>query len=139
MRENLIETQKDYAIYLPAISGFYASYIGKQRYGEYIEPSRIPSRFTNGIEGLNFLNIDQGYYKYPWALYSAGHADLDLNKFSPKEDMVRNRDRETTILVGDSGGFQIKTGNLEWKPELKEKSFVCKTLPQSSTPSKLSE
>ena len=107
MRENLIESQKDYAIYLPAISGFYASYIGKQRYGEYIEPSRIPSRFTNGIEGLNFLNIDQGYYKYPWALYSAGHADLDLNKFSPKEDMVRNRDKDTTILVGDSGGFQI--------------------------------
>ena len=50
-------------------------------------------------------------------MYSAGHADLDVNKFAPKEDMVRNRDRQNTWLLGDSGGFQIGKGVWEgdWK------------------------
>ena len=81
MRENLVETQGNYAIYLPAISSFYAAYIGKQRYEDFVPQDRIPSRFTSGIEGLNFLNTKEGYFKYPWALYSAGHADMNLDKF----------------------------------------------------------
>ena len=36
METNLTEQQKDYAIFLPAISSFYATFIGKQRYEEYI-------------------------------------------------------------------------------------------------------
>ena len=109
MRENLVETQGNYAIYLPAISSFYAAYIGKQRYEDFVPQDRIPSRFTSGIEGLNFLNMREGYFKYPWALYSAGHADMNLDKFVAKEDMVRNRAPDT-VLVGDSGGFQISKG-----------------------------
>ena len=110
MRSDFRKTQKDYAIYLPAISSFYSAYIGKQRYEEYVPTDRIPSRFTNGIEGLNFLNMDEGYFKYPWALYSAGHANMNLRKHDPKEDMTRNRDNQNTVLVGDSGGFQISKG-----------------------------
>ena len=111
MRSDFRDTQKDYATYLPAISSFYSAYIGKQRYEEFVPTDRIPSRFTNGIEGLNFLNMDEGYFKYPWALYSAGHANMDLEKFVPKEDMVRNRDSfPNNVLVGDSGGFQISKG-----------------------------
>ena len=115
MRSDFRETQKDYSLYLPAISSFYAAYIGRQRYEEYIPADRIPIRFTNGVEGLNFLNMDEGYFKYPWALYSAGHANIDLNKHDPKEDMVRNRDNANTILLGDSGGFQISKGVWEGK------------------------
>jgi len=34
MKTNLTETQNDYAVFLPSISGFYATFIGKQRYSE---------------------------------------------------------------------------------------------------------
>jgi hypothetical protein len=109
MNKNLTESQKDYAVFLPSISGFYATYIGKQRYGEYVEPARIPAGLGS-IEALNFLNPAQSSFNYKWALYSAGHAELDTAKFSEKEDMIRNRDRDNSWLLGDSGGFQIAKG-----------------------------
>ena len=113
MRKDLTASQNDYARFLPALSGFYATYVGKQRYDEYVDKSRIPSNFTHGVESLNYLNKQEGQFQYQWTLYSAGHAELDVNKHSPKEDMVRNRDRENTWLLGDSGGFQIGKG--VWK------------------------
>jgi len=117
MNKNLTQSQKDYAVFLPALSGFYATYVGKQRYDQYIDPARIPSNFANGIESLNYLNPKQGAFEYNWTLYSAGHAELDVNKHSPKEDMIRNRDRNTSWLLGDSGGFQIGKGvwEGEWR------------------------
>jgi len=99
----------DRAVFLPAISSFYSNYVGSQRYSEAVESSRIPKGFERGIEGMNWLNQQEAYFYYPWSLYSAGHANLDLNKFDAGEDMVRNRDRSKTVLLGDSGGFQIAT------------------------------
>ena len=117
MNKNLTAAQNDYAHFLPALSGFYATYVGKQRYDEYVDKARIPSNFANGVETLNYLNKNEGAFQYKWTLYSAGHADLDTTKHVPKEDMVRNRDRENTWLLGDSGGFQIGKGVWEgdWK------------------------
>jgi hypothetical protein len=119
MNKNLTETQSDYAIFLPAISGFYSTFVGKQRHdGNYVDPARLPKSFTNGVEGLNFLDPETGYFYYKWGLYSAGHAELDLNKFSAKEDMFRARKRDgSSLVVGDSGGFQIGKGVWEgdWK------------------------
>ena len=117
MKKDLTAEQKDYARFLPALSGFYATYVGKQRFDEYVDKSRIPSNFTNGVESLNYLNDQEGQFQYQWTLYSAGHAELDVNKHSPKEDMVRNRDRSNTWVLGDSGGFQIGKGVWEgdWK------------------------
>lgn len=110
-KDNLSKKQNnDWAIFLPAISSFYATFIGKQRFENYVDPKRIPADFENGIEGLNFLNNKDGYFPYKWALYSAGHANLDINKFDASEDMVRNRDRKNTFLLGDSGGFQVGKG-----------------------------
>jgi hypothetical protein len=117
MNINLTETQNDYAIFLPALSGFYATYVGKQRFDEYVPADRVPSNLPNGVESLNYLNKSQGKFQYKWTLYSAGHADLDTTKQAPKEDMVRNRDRDNTWVLGDSGGFQIGKGVWEgdWK------------------------
>jgi len=122
MNKDLTAAQSDYAHFLPALSGFYATYVGKQRHpdpvkGPYIEAARIPANFANGVESLNYLNAQEGAFTYKWTLYSAGHADLDTTKFVPKEDMVRNRDRQNTWLLGDSGGFQIGKGVWEgdWK------------------------
>lgn len=107
--DNLTDKQKDYSLFLPAISGFYSSYVGKQRHEEHIPKDRVPARFENGIEGLNFLNPEEGYFKYKWGLYSAGHADLDTTKFVPSEEMIRTRSKDSFVL-GDSGGFQIAKG-----------------------------
>ncbi|MEY4333146.1 MAG: hypothetical protein RLZZ196_1884 [Bacteroidota bacterium] len=117
MNKNLTATQNDYAVFLPATSGFYATFIGKQRYGNYVEPARIPKSFTTSIESLNYLEPDAGLFYYKWCLYSAGHANLDLSKKDDSEDMFRNRDRSTSLVVGDSGGFQIGKGvwEGEWR------------------------
>ena len=117
MNKNLTATQNDYAYFLPATSGFYSTFIGKQRYSNYVDPSRIPGSFASGVESLNYLEPDKGAFYYDHCLYSAGHANLDLNKFDESEDMFRNRNRATSWVLGDSGGFQIGKGvwPADWK------------------------
>lgn len=115
-QDNLTAKQLDYAIFLPAISGFYATFIGKQRVNnDYVDPARMPAGIQD-MEQLNWLNSQKSLFPYRWSLYSGGHANLDLNKDDPSEDMVRNREPGTFIL-GDSGGFQIAKGLWEgdWK------------------------
>ena len=117
MNRNLTATQNDYAYFLPATSGFYSTFIGKQRYSNYVDPARIPASFgPNGIEAMNYLDPNAAFY-YDHCLYSAGHANLDLNKMDESEDMFRNRDRKTSWVLGDSGGFQIGKGvwPADWK------------------------
>ena len=111
---NLTPLQKDYAVYLPAISSFYSTYVAKQREGEFVSKDRIPKGFDQGIEGMNFLNADQGYFTYKYALYSAGHAQLNLEKSVIQESMIQQRDRANTVIVGDSGGYQIGKGVLKF-------------------------
>ena len=117
MNKNLTATQSDYAYFLPATSGFYSTFIGKQRYSNYVDPARVPQSFTNGVESLNYLDPDKGQFYYDHCLYSAGHANLDLNKQDESEDMFRNRNRGTSWVLGDSGGFQIGKGvwPADWK------------------------
>jgi hypothetical protein len=118
MNKNLTATQNDYAVFLPAVSSFYSTFIGKQRYSNYVDPARLPAGFSQGVEGLNFFDPEKGYFYYKWGLYSAGHAEIDINKISEKEDMFRKRPRDgTSLVVGDSGGFQIGKGVWEgdWK------------------------
>ena len=107
-QDNLTAKQNDYAVFLPAISGFYATFIGKQRNEQYVDPARFPQGLTD-MEQLNWLNSSKGLFPYRWSLYSGGHANLDLNKQDWSEDMVRNREPGSFIL-GDSGGFQIAKG-----------------------------
>jgi len=111
---NLTPLQKDYAVYLPAISSFYSTYIAKQRLEEFVSKDRIPKGFDRGIEGMNFLNEEEGYFTYRYGLYSAGHAQLDLNKSMVQESMIQQRDRSKTMILGDSGGYQIGKGVLKF-------------------------
>lgn len=114
--DDLTAKQNDYAVFLPALSSFYATFIGKQRaMGNYVDPARMPRNIPD-MEHMNWLNSQQGLFTYKWSLYSAGHADLDVNKDAPKELMVRERE-EGTWMLGDSGGFQIAKGLWEgdWK------------------------
>ncbi len=111
---NLSPGQKDYAVYLPAISSFYSTYVAKQRVEEFVPKDRIPAGFDRGIEGMNFLNADEGYFTYKYGLYSAGHAQLDLEKTMIQDSMIQVRDRKNTVIVGDSGGYQIGKGVLKF-------------------------
>ena len=114
-QDNLTAKQKDYAVFLPAISGFYATFVGKQRNGNYVDPARMPKQIPD-MEMMNWLNDQKALFPYKWSLYSGGHANLDLTKQDWSEDMVRNRD-PNTLLLGDSGGFQIAKGlwEGEWR------------------------
>lgn len=111
---DLTPLQKDYAVYLPAISSFYSTYIAKQRLEKFIPDDRIPKGFDQGVEGMNFLNPEQGYFYYKYALYSAGHAQLDLQKSLVQESMIQDRDRSKTMILGDSGGYQIGKGIIKF-------------------------
>lgn len=112
---NLGKRQRDYAVYLPAISSFYVKQLDKIITRDRAD-SRVPAGFEHGNEGLDFLNELNTYYHYPYGLYSAGHAQLDLAKTDNDEPMVQQRDRSKTVILGDSGGFQIATGviKLDW-------------------------
>jgi hypothetical protein len=114
-QHDLTAAQNDYAVFLPAVSSFYSTYVGRQRYEQYVEATRMPAGIPD-MEMMNFLNDQAGLFPYRWALYSAGHANLDLTKADPREDMMRNRGNHTTLLC-DSGGFQIAKGVWEgdWK------------------------
>jgi hypothetical protein len=107
-QDNLTAKQSDYAVFLPAISGFYATFVGRQRNEHYVDPARFPQGLAD-IEQLNWLNSNKALFPYRWSLASGGHANLDLNKQDWSEDMVRNRE-PGTFLLGDSGGFQIAKG-----------------------------
>jgi len=124
-QNNLTNNQLDenglskWAVFLPAISGFYATFVGKQRNEQYVDPARFPQSMPTQLtdmEQMNWLNSQKALFPYKWSLYSGGHANLDLNKQDWSEDMVRNREPGTFIL-GDSGGFQIAKGLWEgdWK------------------------
>jgi hypothetical protein len=115
-QDNLTAKQSDYALFLPALSGFYAIFVGKQRGGQYVDQARMPTNIQE-MEQINWLNAQKGLFTYKWSLYSAGHANLDLTKHDWSEDMIRNRDRANTFILGDSGGFQIGKGvwEGEWR------------------------
>ena len=42
MNTDLTEAQQDYAHFLPALSGFYATYVGKQRYPDPVNGPYVP-------------------------------------------------------------------------------------------------
>jgi hypothetical protein len=107
-----------WAKYLPAISGFYTTHLGKDLLDEkFVPKSRVPEAFEHGMQGLDFLkNPEETYFSYQYGLYSAGHAERKLDRCDDREPMIHKRDRRNTIMVGDSGGFQIATGviKLDW-------------------------
>jgi hypothetical protein len=122
---DLTARQSDFAVFLPALSTFYALFVGRQRRGlepldenkkgsgePYIPLNRIPSHLTHGVESINWL-AKEGMWRYKWSLHSAGHASLDLHKDMYRESQYRERDREYSWLLGDSGGFQIGKGKWE--------------------------
>jgi len=130
MTINLTQSQRDYAVFLPSISSFYVKFINnaQRRGAEYLAPERLPDTFEYGIDGFDFFQKDS-YYNYKWGLYSAGHALLNTDKSDEQETMIQKRDRESSFILGDSGGFQIATGVIkcDW-PNFKSDDHLRNTI-----------
>lgn len=98
-----------YALYLPAISPVYAKSLdgGNEKYRN----RPFPNAIQDNIDALNFLDPNSNLFSSSWALYSAGNAELDLKNARERgiERIIHNRSPETK-LVGDSGGYQFRTG-----------------------------
>jgi hypothetical protein len=109
--QDLTESNKDYAVFLPSISSIYVRFVSGNFLGKR---EKFPTGLSRNWDDLDFLQQKTDLFNYKWALYSAGHAEHDLEKTDVVESMVQKRDRSKTLIVGDSGGFQIATGVLKW-------------------------
>ena len=110
---NLTNSNEDFAVFLPAISGIYAKFMSDYQANK-LPPERIPQGLPKGLDSLKFLNENDGLFTYKWGLYSAGHAELDINNTNEREAYIQKRDRSKNIILGDSGGFQVAKGILKF-------------------------
>lgn len=108
-----------FAVYLPAMQYHYASAVKDNK---PIKGRDFPTSIK--LTDLDFLNPNSKLWHYGYALYSAGQ----FSNARPKACAVTNRDREKTIMLGDSGGFQIGQGTLKGTEHFKKaktSSEIC--------------
>ncbi len=102
MPEDLSARVNNFAIYLPAVQ-----FESARRLADMSKPLRTDG-LPYGLQTSDFdwLDQDNKYWRYKWCLASAGH-------FAEKKraNVITNRHKDT-IVVGDSGGYQIATGAL---------------------------
>jgi hypothetical protein len=108
---DLTAANRDAAVFLPSISSIYVKMLSQDLKGKR---TAYPSGLRNGRDDLDFLQTKGDLFSYKWALYSAGHAQHDLDRGDDDESMVQRRDRSRTVIIGDSGGFQAATGVLKY-------------------------
>jgi hypothetical protein len=97
---------KDYARFTPAISEMYTRFITNK---DPKRPCPVPQ------EDLNFLDPNNNLFHIGSALYSAGQAAKSEKLSTTADCMVTARNKSNTLILGDSGGFQIQTGAIKFK------------------------
>jgi len=113
---DLSQLQRDYAAYLPAISKGYAEAV--------VKPLRREAPVAE--TDLDFFNRDTTLFHLPAAVYSAGQAGIPTRRTCS----VYERSRADTLVLGDSGGYQMIKGNLKIggktvrKPRDKERNLI---------------
>ena len=95
----------DYARFLPATSEMYTRFVVNQN------PKRVSPVPQSD---LDFMNPDTTLWYLPCALYSAGQAAKSEGA-AHRKDMITGRTNPNTIVLGDSGGFQIQQGSIKFK------------------------
>lgn len=100
--KNLDKFRRQHAIYTPAISPAFCKPLSLDKNSDL-------------CDDMNWLNRDAPWH-YQWSLYSAGHAFMDIETSNEREAFVQERNRDDSFVIGDSGGFQIATGklNFDW-------------------------
>ena len=98
-------TPTDQAVYVPSVTPGFAKDVFKNNWRR-----ALPKGVTG--EDLNFLNPDNELFRISHVMSSAGQA---LNQ---KQDcIITTRNRKTTKLICDSGGYQVASGQLEIKSD----------------------
>jgi hypothetical protein len=124
---DLTKENEDFAVLFPSVSSIYVKFTSRP--DKLIPEGRTPTGLPNGAESLNFLNKEKGLFNYKYALYSAGHSEWNPEKSDVTESMIQKRDRKNTIVMGDSGGFQIaqgvgRFGNLPWAKDAQGRGYL---------------
>ncbi len=91
----------NFAVYLPSIQKHFA----KAAYTVGDKSRVMPTGVT--MKDLNFLNPSNKLWHYGYGLYSVGQFKVG----EQQADIVTNR-KSGSIILGDSGGFQIGKGTL---------------------------
>ena len=119
--ENLSAQYKDYAVYLPSLQQGYAAF-----------PMRDPATVRGGVlpngltlKDLDFLDPNSKLWHCKYVLYSAGQFDRAQIR---TPDMVTERNADT-VVMGDSGGYQIGTGKLaavkDWNKQQNDPNAIA--------------
>lgn len=106
--ENLTAAYADYCVYLPSLQQGYAQYAVDTNNRESVKNPSPPKGFKP--QHLNYLDANNPLWHCKYGLYSVGHF---TSSSITNDDIVRYRDPSTTLILGDSGGFQVGTGNLK--------------------------
>lgn len=112
MTENLTKLYDGYAVYLPSLQQQFAQFATRTN-ADVKRSKGIPKTFKT--QSLNFLKPDNKLWHCAYTLYSCGQFDKPQIR---NRDIVAERDRTTSLVVGDSGGFQLGTGAIRSKDEL---------------------
>ena len=102
--ENL-DSQLLYAIFTPALQKGYAQFAIKKT-----APRQMPGGLTPA--DLNYLEPASKLFHIPATLYSVGQFSFNQME-NPPACMVTRRDKPKTLILGDSGGYQILKGKLD--------------------------
>ena len=94
-------TPKDQAVYIPSVSPGYAMKAYAKNWDRALPKGVTP-------EDMNFLDPNNKIFRISHVMSSAGQA---LNQSAPC--IITERDRSATIMIGDSGGYQIANGRLK--------------------------
>ena len=100
--------RKDHVSVFPAIHSSFATYSGRPDVVAALKEAGFSS-----FGAFNFLG-DEGLFRYDAALYSGGGAELDVAKSKASTPAIWDR-RDDTVLISDSGGFQVYKGL--WTPK----------------------
>jgi len=111
MSIDLTPRWKDFAVYLPAIQSWYSKEVNSNKILDKTRP------FPKGIaiKDLDYLNPKSKLWHYGYGLYSYGQFTDDR----PKSCSVTDRIRGSSVILGDSGGYQIGVGTLKGTEHLK--------------------
>jgi hypothetical protein len=106
-------TPKDQAVYVPSISPGYAIDVYNRK---WIRP--LPDGLRP--EDFDFLDPNNDFFRISHALYSAGQA----LQYQNRDCIVTRRDRNNTILICDSGGYQTATLNKAFNTDAERKAIL---------------
>lgn len=107
-----------YAIYVPSLQSGYAQYATRQN--KDVRDGDLPSSFR--VRDLDFLDSKSQLWSCAYTLYSSGQFDKAQLR---NADMIRDRKRGLSVVIGDSGGFQLGTGVIKNRDEQRELNLLA--------------